>query len=63
MNVRIRDYRRVRAVSSVMEFWPAGNYVEFMPKGTVEQRLGKCWLQTGQRLTKSMKRYEVAHNG
>lgn len=58
MAVRIRSYRRIRAVGSVMDFWPVSNYVEHMPKGTPQQRLGQCWQNVGNQLCKSIKDYE-----
>jgi len=61
MKVRIRSSRRVRAAASVMEFWPTGNYIEYMPKGTPEQRLEKCWLRVGDQVAKSLKTYEQAN--
>ncbi len=58
MKVRTRPYRRIRAAGSVMEFWPAGNYIEHMPKGTPQQRMGQCWQNVGNQLCKSIKHYE-----
>ena len=62
MKIRIRSPRKARAITSAMEFWPAGNYVEYMPKGTGEQRLGQYWLNTGNQLKKSIKTYEQARH-
>ncbi|TDB05603.1 hypothetical protein [Halomonas marinisediminis] len=58
MKVRIRSYRRIRAVGSVMDFWPTSNYVEHMPKGTPQQRLGQYWQNVGNQICKSIKDYE-----
>lgn len=60
MKMRVRLSRKARAAASVMEFWPTGNYIEYMPKGTPEQRLGQCWLRVGDQLTKTLKSYEQA---
>lgn len=64
MKFRVRSYRRVRAVGSVMEIWPTGNYIEHMPKGTPQQRIGQCWQRVGKQLCKSLKEYEqLSHEG
>jgi len=62
MKVRIRPYRRTRAVGSVMEIWPVGNYIEHMPKGTPQQRIGQCWQNVGNHLRKSIQAYEQVSN-
>ena len=51
MHVRIRPYRKLRAAGSVMEIWPAGNYIEHMPKGTPQQRMGQYWQNVGTQLS------------
>lgn len=58
MKVRTRPYRRIRAAGSVMEIWPASNYLEHMPKGTTQQRMGQYWKNVGNQLCKSIRHYE-----
>lgn len=58
MQVRIRSYRRIRAVGSVMDVWPSGNYIEHMPQGTAQQRMGQHWQNVGNQLRKSINAYE-----
>ncbi|WP_447926655.1 hypothetical protein [Vreelandella sp. EE27] len=58
MQVRIKKYRTVRAIGSVMEIWPIGNYSEHMPKGTPPQRMAQCWSNVGNQLQKAIKSYE-----
>jgi len=40
-----------------MEIWPAGNYTEYMPKGTPQQRMKQYWQNVGNQLRKSIKAY------
>lgn len=42
--------RTLRAMGSVMEFWPQHTYAEYMPKGSIQQRLGRYWNTTGNHL-------------
>lgn len=64
MKLRIRPYHRFRAAGSVMEIWPTGNYSEYMPKGTPQQRMGQYWHNVGAQLNKSIKAYEqLGHEG
>ncbi|WP_299312058.1 hypothetical protein [uncultured Halomonas sp.] len=58
MKVRTRPYRKIRTAGSVMEIWPASNYLEHMPKGTPQQRMGQYWQNVGNQLCKSIKAYE-----
>ncbi|TCW32692.1 hypothetical protein EDC29_11758 [Marichromatium gracile] len=50
MQVRVRSYRKIRAAGSVMEIWPVGNYTEYMPKGTSQQRIEQYWQNVGSQL-------------
>jgi hypothetical protein len=45
-----------------MEIWPVGNYIEHMPKGTPQQRIGQCWQNVGNHLRKSIQAYEQVGN-
>lgn len=63
MKIRVRSYRKVRAVGSVMEIWPTGNYIEYMPKGTPQQRMEQCWQRVGNQLCHSFKAYEQLNHG
>lgn len=58
MQVRIRPYRRIRAAGSVMEIWPTSSYMEYMPKGTPQQRMRQYWHNVGAQLHTSIKAYE-----
>ena len=58
MKLRIKPHRKARAAGSVMEIWATGNYIEFMPKGTPQQRVGQYWQSVGVQLSKSIKTYE-----
>lgn len=50
--------RTLKAMGSVMEFWPAHTYAEYMPKGSIQQRVGRYWKATGNHLKGAIKRYE-----
>lgn len=64
MHIRDRSYRSIREAGSVMEIWPLGNYIEYMPKGTPQQRMGQYWKNAGNQLRKSIKDYEqLSHEG
>lgn len=55
MKLRIKPHRKARAAGSVMEIWATGNYIEFMPKGIPQQRVGRNWQNVGLQLSKSIK--------
>ncbi len=64
MQIRIRSNRRVLAAGAAMDVWPTGNYIEHMPKGTPQQRMGQYWQNVGNHLRKSIRAYEQSnHDG
>lgn len=64
MKFRIKTSRRVRAAGSIMEIWPTGNYIEHMPKGTAQHRIGQHFHNVGNRLGQSLTAYEqLKHEG
>ncbi|MDV2857162.1 hypothetical protein N2M06_03750 [Oceanimonas sp. AH20CE76] len=63
MKFRIRSHPQLRAAGSVMEIWPMGNYIEYMPKGTAQQRIEQCWQRVGNQLTHSFKVYKKQQHG
>lgn len=63
MKIRIQSYRRFNVIGSAMEVWPTGNYIEYMPKGTPQERLGQSWQRVGNVFEKSIKAYELKHSG
>lgn len=50
--------RRMRAFGSAMDVYPAGNYLEHMPKGKQSARIAKYWNSTGKYIEVAMDRYE-----
>ncbi|MBF8222754.1 hypothetical protein [Halomonas sp. 328] len=58
MRIHVQTSRTIQTVGSVMEIWPTGNYIEHMPKGTPQQRIGQHWQNTGNHLRKALKGYE-----
>lgn len=64
MKFRVRSHPQIRAAGSVMEIWPMGNYLEYMPKGTAQARIGQYWQHVGNQLTHSLKAYRKQnHDG
>lgn len=53
--------RTFKAVGTIADIWPAGDYSEYMPKGTVPQRVGDNWSRTGEYLKNAVSKYEQRH--
>lgn len=62
MKFHVRSHPKIRAAGSVMEIWPMGNYIEYMPKGTAQERMEQCWQRVGNQLTRSLKAYRKQNN-
>ncbi len=58
--MRIVSKRTVLAIGSVMDFWPARGYAEFMPKGSVKKRIGQHWKTTGNHFKDVVGKYEYS---
>lgn len=55
-----RDYKQIfLAMGSVMNITPLGDYSEYMPKGTANQRIYGSWCRVGKSLKKTTKDYEL----
>ena len=52
------NHRTWSAMGSVMEVWPTGSYAEFMPQGTLRERLAEQWAMTGRYIEQAQLRYE-----
>jgi hypothetical protein len=50
--------RTVLAMGSVMDFWPRRDYAEYLPRGSLQQRMGRYWTATGRYLKQGKERYE-----
>lgn len=50
--------RTLLAMGSVMEFWPQRDYAEFLPRGSLQQRMGHYWTVTGRYLKQGKERHE-----
>lgn len=44
-----------RAMGSVLEVYPQGDYSQYMPTGTPAQRLASHWQAAGVALTRAMR--------
>lgn len=51
-----KKQRTLLAVGSVVDICPAGDYSEYLPKGTISQRLGASWKEAGRYLNKAISR-------
>ena len=56
--MRIASRHTALAVGSVMEIWPAGSYGDYMPRGSIQQRIGRHWRATGKYIKDAVKRHE-----
>lgn len=56
MSVRSSRRRTVSAVGSVIDIWPAGDYSEYVPRGSVQEHLRGHWVATGSYLKKAIAR-------
>ena len=49
---------RLLAVGSALDFWPARDYREFLPRGSLDSRIGGYWERTGQYLRTAIEKHE-----
>jgi hypothetical protein len=52
------DKRTIEAIGSVMGLWPMGDYSEYVPQGTMHERLYRHWSGAGRHLKTSVAQYE-----
>ena len=57
-DMRRPQRRTVLAMGSVMEFWPMRDYAQCLPRGSLQQRIGRYWTATGRYLNQGKERYE-----
>lgn len=50
--------RTALAMGSVMEFWPQRDDAEFLPRGSLQQRMWRYWTATGRYLQQGQQRYD-----
>ena len=53
----ILSRRTARAMGSVMDICPVGDYSEYMPSGTAGQRISKSWFSVGASLRKAINKH------
>lgn len=63
MDLKYKTKPIYHAMGSAMEVIPAGDYSEYMPKGTAAQRLNGSWKRVGETLAKSMASYDKEDDG
>ena len=53
-----RLFRTLRAAGSVMAIWPSGDYSQYVPQGTPQQRLARHWRNVSRRFERVIDTYE-----
>ncbi|MDR9498491.1 MAG: hypothetical protein RI556_04900 [Hydrogenovibrio sp.] len=45
-------------LSSCFQIWPSGSYQQYLPKGTVAERVNGHWVQVGSYFNQALVSYE-----
>lgn len=51
--------RKMRALGSVVDLLPLGDYSEYMPTGNQSVRITRYWKSTGQYVGKAIEQYDT----
>ena len=56
---RIINTRTAHAAGSALAIWPTGNYSQYMPQGSEQERISQHWISVGKYLRSSLNRHAV----